>query len=277
MCRLYGLRSTHVTQVGCELIEAQNSLIRQSLEDMRGLANPHGWGIGYWADGIVHCKRQVGPAAESEDFRNHARDLRAPAILAHVRRATVGTPREVNTHPFTSKEGLLAHNGHIDHFDRIRPLMLEEMTEEARHSILGETDSEHIFQLLRSHRTRHPDWSMRETLRRTIHQIVEWACEIDDEAEVAINTLWIEDGHLAGSRFGRSLWYIERDEPHRCEICGELHAHPEPGEPYHVVELASERLTSEDWQEVPRDCVFEVDDDRTIESESLDVVSRMGE
>ena len=274
MCRLYGLRSTHTTRVGCELIEAQNSLIRQSLEDMRGLANPHGWGIGYYEEAAVHCQRQVGPAADSEAFRNHARAIRAPALLAHVRRATVGTPKEVNTHPFTAEEGLLAHNGHIDYFDQIRPLMLEAMAPEARESILGETDSEHIFRLLRSQRREHPDWSMRETLQYVIHRIVRWAREIDEEAEIAINTLWIEQGHLAGSRFGRSLWYIERERPHRCEICGERHARPADDEPYHVVELSSERLTTEDWQEVPRNTVFSVDNDRAFEVESLDVESR---
>lgn len=270
MCRLYGLRSTHPTKVGCELIDAQNSLIRQSLKDERGLSNPHGWGVGFWRDGEISCKRQVGPASESEEFRNTAIEIEAPTLLAHVRRATVGSAKHVNTHPFLSDEAMLAHNGHIDHFDRVRPKLIDAMGEEYSSAIHGDTDSEHFFQFLRSLRAEKPDVEMREVVLEGILQVEEWAREIDPDAEVALNVLWVEGPNLAGARSGRSLWYLEREEPHRCEVCGRMHAEPDPDDPYYVVELASERITSERWTEVPDRCVFDVGPDRDFDTTSLD-------
>lgn len=259
MCRLYGLRSTHATRVGCELIESQNSLIRQSVQDARGFANPHGWGVGFvMEDGTVSCRREVEPASESEDFRDHATEIEAPTVIAHVRRATVGSQMRANTHPFIDHGAMLAHNGHIDFFEEVQPKILEQLTLARREAILGTTDSEHIFHLLRHRRDQNPDWSMADTLKHVIEELRTWAEEVDPEARVAVNVIWVEGHKMAGSRYNRSLFYIERDTPHVCEICGQQHAFPEDGEEYHVVEIASERLSSEDWQEMPRDSVFQV-------------------
>lgn len=272
MCRLYGLRSTHETRVGCELIDAQNSLIHQSEKDERGLANPHGWGIGYYRDGRVACKRQASPASQSESFRSHATQIRAPTLVAHVRRATVGDPKLVNTHPFLDEEGksMLAHNGHVDHFETVRERMLEAMDDDHRSAIQGTTDSEHFFRLLRTRRREQPDADMQTLVRDAIIDVRDWARDVDPEAEVALNVLWVEKNRMAGARFGRTLFYLERTEPHRCEICGSFHAHPEPDESYHAVELASEKITGEDWEEVPENHVFAVGPDRKLEVAPVD-------
>lgn len=259
MCRLYGLRSTHPTKVGCELIDAQNSLIRQSVNDARGFANPHGWGLGFvLEDGTVSCRREVEPASESDEFRAHAADIEAPTVVAHVRRATVGATQRANTHPFVDDGAMLAHNGHIDFFDQVREQILEELPTHRENAILGTTDSEHIFQLLRHRREQHPSWSMRDTLRHCITEIRAWAEAIDSQAQVAINVVWVEGRSMAVSRYNRSLFYIERHEPHRCRVCGRQHAHPSTGETYHAVEVASERINDSEWSEVPRDTVFQV-------------------
>lgn len=97
MCRLYGLQSTHATKVGCELIEAQNSLIRQCVEDERGLSNPHGWGVGSYRDGALTCERQVGPASESEPFRRYAATIEAPAGSSPSTRSTSDAPHHRST------------------------------------------------------------------------------------------------------------------------------------------------------------------------------------
>ncbi len=129
MCRLYALRASHATTPSCELIDAQNSLLNQSIKDGRGFENPHGWGIAeLLPDGTLDCDRQPHPADESEAYRREATDTPALATIAHIRRATVGEPRLENTHPFLAEGGILAHNGHIGDFDAIRPLMLEQMT-----------------------------------------------------------------------------------------------------------------------------------------------------
>lgn len=265
MCRLYGCRATHPTEVGCELIEAQNSLVHQSVRDERGWENPHGWGIGVWRDGEVFCEKQVEPASSSELFRSKAAGIKAKTVLAHVRRATVGIPSLSNTHPFRDGDILAAHNGHIGRFDDVRPRMLEAMTPAQRDKIEGTTDTEHFFRLLMSLQERRPDTAFHELIDDAILQVIDWRDEIDPEAELALNFLWTHGPHLSGSRYKRTLWYVERDEAHVCEYCGAKHAEVPPGEDYRFIAVASERITGEDWQPIPDESVFTITDDLELE------------
>ena len=131
MCRLYGLSASHPTQPACDLLDAQNALIAQSREDERGLSNPHGWGLGLVSDDGVQCFRQVQPASKSEDFRAQALKAEGTTALAHVRRATIGTPSAENTHPFRDGEALLIHNGHIAAFEAVQPKLLDALPDRA--------------------------------------------------------------------------------------------------------------------------------------------------
>lgn len=266
MCRLYGMTATHPTRAECELLDAQNSLIEQAVEDGRGLENPHGWGVGFVRDGTTECARQVRPADCSEDFRRQAVENEAETLVAHVRRATVGDPRYENTHPFRNGDSLLAHNGHVGRFDEIRPHILEALPESYEERILGTTDSEHFFQLALSH-YRDTETQI-DALRDAIHLMGDWSDELGEETELFLNTLWSDGGDLAGTKHGRSLWYLERDEPVACGYCNTPHAHPDD-ESYRAVVLASEQITDEDWKRVPEDSVFRVTSDYTLDVEPL--------
>ena len=271
MCRLFGMRASHPTKVDCGLLEAQNALIRQSERDERGLVNDDGWGIGYVAEGEIRCEREVGPASESGEYRRDATRVRATTALAHVRRATVGGTSRENTHPFRHGRSMLAHNGHIGAFDEVREQLLAEMTPEHRSSIQGTTDSEHFFHLLLSRRARNPGEPMVEILREAVRDVAGMVHEVNPEAEVALNVLWTVDEEMVGSRLGRSLWYLERDEPHRCDRCGSLHPDPErvDVEDYRAAMVASERITDEDWREVPEGTVFRLDGELKFRFEAL--------
>jgi glutamine amidotransferase len=258
------MRATHPTRVECELVEAQNSLIRQSEEDQRGLSNPHGWGIGlYSSDAIMECRRQVEPADESELYRQRAMEVEATTVIAHVRRATVGQPRHENTHPFRWERAMLAHNGHIEHFDAVRERLLTELSPERREAIAGTTDSEHFFHLVLDQIADGISPTER-ALSRAVERVLEWS----RGAEAALNTLLMIDGELSGTRRGRSLWVLERGL-HRCTVCGEYHAHPPEDEEYRAVEFASEQLTDEDWRPVPEGCAFRVDDQLQVHYRDL--------
>lgn len=271
MCRLFGLRASHPTRVDCGLLEAQNALIRQSVEDERGLVNDDSWGIGYVRDGSLHCEREVGPASDSEEYRRDASRVAATTFLAHVRRATVGGAVRENAHPFRHGRSLLAHNGHVGAFDRVRDELLAEMRAQDRRAIRGTTDSEHFFQLLLSRRARRPGRPMAEILRDAVRDVVAMVRAVDPEVEVALNVLWTVGEELVGSRFGRSLWYVERKAPHRCSGCGEPHPDPATldGEEYRAAVVASERITDEDWKEVPKGSVFRLDGDFDLRFEPL--------
>lgn len=284
MCRLYGFRATHPTRIDCELTEAQNSLMTQSRRDERGLESPAGWGLGAVHDGDLEWEREVEPAYESAEYRRDVADVRACVGIAHVRRATVGEPREENCHPFRREGSLFAHNGHVPGFEGVRPRILEDISPPLTRGIRGDTDSEHIFHLLLSRLRRRlsppPDEIVRdadprvlcELLAGVIRDIREWRAETGSDTEtggpgspagpparLGLNVLWIVGDRLVGSRVGRSLWYVERDGAHECPVCGNRHPAPEPDE-YRSVLVASERITDEAWREVPEPSVFWIDE-----------------
>ncbi|MGH8494630.1 MAG: class II glutamine amidotransferase [Gammaproteobacteria bacterium] len=260
MCRLYALRASHPTRVGRELIESQNSLMAQSRRDETGAPNPDGWGVGYWLDGRSWCLKQAHPASESPQFRAKAGMIKGLTVLGHVRRATAGAPALCNTHPFSDGDAMLAHNGHLGAFATIRALMTDAMSARQRAALHGDTDSEHFFRLLMSMHEADASPGPVELLRRAVQQVTAWSRGTDGQAEVGLNIFWTLGARLAGARLGRSLWYVERHEPHIDEITGVPDAVVPKGESYRSVVLASERITDEDWRAVPEASVFEVDD-----------------
>ena len=105
MCRLYGFLANEPTKVECTLVHAQNALLHQSREDLGGRTHSDGWGISCYPDGMPQCERRASAAHEDLWFSTTAERTYSHAVIAHVRRATVGGARVENTHPFT--HGLL--------------------------------------------------------------------------------------------------------------------------------------------------------------------------
>jgi len=284
MCRLYGLHATHATRAACELLDSQNALIQQSREDERGLSNPHGWGMGRVQNGRSACRRQVQPASESTDYRDGALQLEGETLLAHVRRATVGTPSHANTHPFRIGSSMLIHNGHVPAFSTVRSKVRDALSDDLRRSIRGDTDSEHVFALLLEYRQRAPEAPLHAVTRQVVQQVRAWSHAAPDDAvdplppeveddhdprEVGLNLLWTDGTTLAGSRLNRSLWCLERAAPRACPICGSDHADPPEDAAYRSTVLASERLTEEDWREIPDGSVFSATDGASLTIEPL--------
>ena len=270
MCRLYGMQATHPTQIHCELLHVQNSLFHQAREDEQGFENPHGWGIGVVEDGKVRCKRQSDPAHESEKYRSASFRAYAKTAVAHVRRATVGKPRIENTHPFRTTNSFLAHNGHVDSFDKVGPKIREYLPKRRRKSIRGSTDSEHFFKLVLTEYEDHSAPSMKEALQRATALLRGWIRETDSKGEggLGLNILWVHDGKLAGTKLDRPLWYRQRTASTECENCGDFHANA-GDDSYRSIELASEKLTINGWTRVPDASVFWIDDDLSIHFEPL--------
>lgn len=200
----------------------------------------------------------------------------------------MGDPSHTNTHPFRHGSALLIHNGHIPAFDAVRPRLLNRLSGERRDYIRGTTDSEHILALLLQIRDDAPDTSLRAVTRTAIQHIQSWleqeapsmeagATTLDtdtvshDELEdiLALNLLWTDGTTLAGSRLNRTLWAVERARPCECPICHTPHADPPAGDQYGAAVLASERITDENWTEVPNASVFSVSDNSSLQVEPL--------
>jgi len=88
------------TRVECSLVHAQNALMQQSQLDAEGRMNGHGWGVADYRDGVPLIEKQTWAAFHGEHFRKSAARVYAHTVVAHVRRATVGSTSIENTHPF---------------------------------------------------------------------------------------------------------------------------------------------------------------------------------
>lgn len=262
MCRLYSFRSTHPRKVECELIRAQNSLLAQSRCDARGEVNSDGWGLGHYEpDGELQIMRQAESAFNDPGFRAAAGAVFSTNVVAHVRKATVGSVRIENTHPFCWHHWLFAHNGTLAGFAAFRDDLLAAMLPEQRAAIRGDTDSEHVFHFLLSERQRAPGAPLLEVVAGGARQIVAFAEQRAPAAHFALNLLLTDGTDTAGVRWGPTLWFAQRPRVHPCEVCGgALHLGEIGGEAYRAVVVASERITQDEpWQEVPDRCAFAVD------------------
>ncbi len=78
------------------LVKAENALQLQSR------AHPHGWGIAYYlaSEREPQHVKSVGSAFDDERFTRVSEFLTSHAVVAHVRKATVGDLGLENTHPF---------------------------------------------------------------------------------------------------------------------------------------------------------------------------------
>ena len=270
MCRLYVFLATEATKVECTLVHAQNALMVQSRRDRAGLSHGHGWGVATYEDHHPRIERQAWAAYHGEHFQRAAARIHSRTVLAHVRRATVGLPGMANTHPFSWKQWACAHNGTIPRFTKLRERMLEAIAPERRALIKGETDSEHVFQLLLTLLERAPDLPLVEIVRQVVQLVVSWCADMNTDSKVALNLMLTDGEQLAGSRWGRTLYRVEREAIRDCEICGFPHVHHTPGQEYRAVVVASEPISHEAWQEVPDRSVYFASPDMRLHIEPVE-------
>ena len=257
MCRLYAFRSTEDTKVECTLVHSQNALMTQSEQDQSGLSHSHGWGIVTY-DGQETQDKQAWAAYHGEHFKQSAAKVYANLVLAHVRRATVGEPSAVNTHPFKYQQWAFVHNGTIPSFKKVQPKLLEAMGPQHQQRIRGETDSEHLFHYAMSLTERFPERTLESIVRQVVNDTLGWIKEASATAKPGLNLVLTDGDLIAGSRLGRTLYYVERSGVYDCEICGFPHIHHESNHNHRAVVVASEPLTHEDWIPFPDECTSQI-------------------
>ena len=141
MCRLFGLHAgTSPVSATFWLLDAPDSLAAQSHR------NPDGAGIGVFdAGGSPVVQKQPIAAWDDVAFATAARDLTATTFVAHVRHASTGARTLANTHPFSGRNSLFAHNGVVLGLDRLDARLARLGASDLVH---GETDSERLFALI---------------------------------------------------------------------------------------------------------------------------------
>jgi glutamine amidotransferase len=140
--------------------------------------NGDGFGIGWYAPEVSHepvTFVSVNPAWSNRNLRNLAPKIKTDCLLAHVRAASVGEVSESNCHPFQYKNLLMAHNGGIEEFSKVKRKIREPLSDELYNWIRGQTDSEHIFayllhQLYKNHQQITPD-AVADSFDRTFEHV----------------------------------------------------------------------------------------------------------
>lgn len=128
--------------------------------------NADGWGAAWYApDGAPAVYRNILPIWADTNLDGLGRSLRARLWMANVRSATSGLGTDhVNTQPFVGDGLIFLHNGYIERFAQTLRAPVRAMLEPAvEASIMGNTDSEYLFALLRSSRG-----SLRDRLAATV-------------------------------------------------------------------------------------------------------------
>ncbi|MEQ8211508.1 MAG: class II glutamine amidotransferase [Lacipirellulaceae bacterium] len=268
MCRLYGLLANEPTKVECTLVHAQNALLHQSRSDLRGHTHSDGWGIGCYANSKPTCERRATAAHEDLWFSATAERTYSQAVVAHVRRATVGNPSLENSHPFVYGCWTFAHNGTLANFKLHEHQLAEEISSSLLGCRHGSTDSELIFLWLLSLfenegislRAANADASRSiEIVSSALSQLESWSAEITSEKMNKLNFVLTNGEFLLATRWNHTLYYTERIGVHDCEICGIPHIQHARDHEYRACVVASEPISDEPWKLVPNHSILLAD------------------
>lgn len=192
MCRIAAYIGTPCL-LGDILTAPAHSLHRQSWDarEMKSATvNADGWGAA-WLDRDARpaVYREILPIWADVNVDSLCRSLTSPLWLANVRSATPGLGTDhANTQPFCDDALLFTHNGFIDGFAHtLRARLRAELDPAIESAIVGNTDSEYLFALIRQQRG-----DLAARVRRSLAWI---RAQLADTPDVrALLTLIVSDG-----------------------------------------------------------------------------------
>jgi glutamine amidotransferase len=140
------------------LFQPDSALIRQSyMPKMLHMLNLAGFGMRAWDPVSANPAQPYSYYSQSlpvfdRNLQNLAHKIRPACVLGHVRGVAYSTRVEIslqNVHPFhfASVPLVLAHNGDLADFARMKPLLAAHVKPEFAAQIHGTTDSEWIYAL----------------------------------------------------------------------------------------------------------------------------------
>jgi glutamine amidotransferase len=144
------------------LFDTDNSLVQQSYSPlmMNTFLNLAGFGMTAWDPTSLHPEDPFTDRATTlpsfdRNLRAISSKLAPTSLVAHVRGVTYSgeaVVADTNLHPFhfAGARVVLAHNGHLRQFSRMRYSLLEHVRPELAQCIEGTTDSEWIYALVLS-------------------------------------------------------------------------------------------------------------------------------
>ncbi len=209
MCRLMAYKGTPIV-IDKLLYQPKNSLVNQSINarEIEEPLNGDGFGIGWYVPEVNYepvTFVSVNPAWSNRNLRNLAPKIKTDCMIAHVRAASVGEVSESNCHPFQYKNILMAHNGGVENFSRIKRDIRTPLSDEMYNWIKGQTDSEHIFayllnDLFSHHKTVSPE-AVVDAFENTFRKVKELMKKHDIQDAAYLNMVFTNGLFLVGTRY----------------------------------------------------------------------------
>ncbi|MCB9832992.1 MAG: class II glutamine amidotransferase [Planctomycetes bacterium] len=284
MCRFTLYVGPPIT-ISSLVTEPEHSLIHQSFHSRERSEplNGDGFGVAWWPanrSSEPAVFKSTTPAWSNKNLLELAPVVESGFIMAHVRAATRGSGTlEVNCHPFKSHGYAFMHNGDVGDFIHLKRHVLAQLSDESFATILGSTDSEHVFALFldeaRAGKVERGDAEgMGRALERAVQRVIDLAKEHAPKADLWLNFAVCDGAAAAVMRYtnvagndGSSL-YLNTGRRYICEegMCRMIA--PQRGEG--AVLVSSEPLSQEPgWSPVPARSLVLVHPDRSTSTCSL--------
>jgi glutamine amidotransferase len=136
------------------ILDAQHSLVAQSLNSPLGAetVNGDGFGFGWYPEddsngNIPALFHSIEPAWNDENLRELTNAIVSPLFFAHVRAAAGPPIQQTNCHPFRYENWLFMHNGFLEGFQDMKRDLVLAIDPSLYPLIHGTTDTEVLFYL----------------------------------------------------------------------------------------------------------------------------------
>ena len=212
------------------LFRPDSALVRQStMPRMLNMLNLAGFGLRAWDPSSNDPQRpysyySLALPVFDRNLQNLAHKIRPSCVLAHVRGVAYSSRVEIalqNVHPFHFGDLplVLAHNGDLAEFDRMKPLIAPHLRSEYAAQIHGTTDSEWIYALFLSQLS-DPHAALEEAaafeaLQRTIAILRDVRARLEIALSSSLNLFITNGRQLVATRYCFDFGCYRTDDPSR--------------------------------------------------------------
>lgn len=246
-----------------ELADApKNSLIKQSLGSESYQHRVHGDGFGLlWYDHAIEetpgLFRSIQPIWNDRNLSHLMSKVKSNCIFAHIRDATVGEVSLSNCHPMYQGRYSFMHQGSIYGFDRIRRLVVNQLSDSAFDALQASTDSAHLFALIMSQLALvegdSPMYAMEQAMFCAFDQIIHWQKSLNMDLCSELNIVFSNGNETIVSNCNS-----KPDE----EIPVYYHIESSKPRGQRAIWIASEPLSeNQPWEKIPTNHYLTIDSD----------------
>jgi predicted glutamine amidotransferase len=247
------------------LYQPKNSLVNQSFHarEIEEPLNGDGFGVGWYVPELNYepiTFVSVNPAWNNRNLRSMAPKVKTDCMIAHVRAASVGDVSESNCHPFQYKNLLMAHNGGVEDFGKIKRYIRNPLSDELYNWIKGQTDSEHLFafmlnELFKNHKSVSPE-AVVDSFERMFREVKRLMAEHGIKEEAYLNMVFTNGLFLVGSRYctnpKEEPLTLYHSEGSRFVVEDGVTRMEAPEDDDHAVLVVSEKLSDDpSWTMIP--------------------------